>query len=54
MAFFLLCDPEDFTQEATLELELAVEFRYGMMRFKEWERENKILFGGPMVVAEWV
>ena len=34
---FLLCDPEDFTEEATRELELAVELRHVMMRFKEWD-----------------
>lgn len=25
-----------------------------MLRFEEWDQGNKILLGGPMIVAKWV
>lgn len=54
MDFIILCDPEGFTEEVMLELKLAVELRYGVMRFKEWNQSNKLFLGGPVIAAEWV
>lgn len=44
-----MCDREGFTEEVMLKLELAVELRYGVMRFREWDQGNKIFLGGPMI-----